>query len=711
MKKNLILLTFIVLGNAFSNVWAAQQYCQTPITATDGVTTVRLSCQMISDGNYQIKIESDVTMSGLGGSFCYINGVGGNQLSTLPGYNLSSDGKTITIDIPSTSAPNLYTPLFILFEQEGGGEIEKTFDWPSDIEWGLCSSVSTDNTPPVMVSASVVGTPAYNSVNLLLSATDDITDPVTKFIVNDETNGITDKVIVADASGNATLSGLTPETTYHLIIKAKDAAGNVSENYKTVEFTTGVLIGNYCQTTITATDNVTTVRLSCQMISDGNYQIKIESDVSMTNLSPGCYCYINGNSGNQLISLPGYVRSSDGKTITIDIPSTSAPNLYTPLFILFEQEGGGEIEKTFDWPSDIIWGQCDTEAPTSFTADVGIVTSTSVELLLYAVDNRSVIVYTVSYGSEPTIVTQNGTSGTQKSFVITGLIPETTYTFSIEAKDQFNNEASNSPIELEVTTTNGIPSTALTPAHIWPAGKVISIYSDVYTSVTGLNLNPDWGQSTSQSEIQVNGNNILKYENLDYQGIEFDHIHPISSKMNHLHIDIWTENETFLQLYPICWDAEESANEPEKYITLFPLNIGEWNSFDIPLTDFTSQGLTMEDVYQIKIVGSGNTPGETKKTVYIDNLYFYNDLSNSFSNLSVDEVICYPNPVKDLFVVKAKSEIGQIIIRNMKGQSIKNISVNGLEKKVDVTNLPAGDYTFTVKLLNGHVFNGKLVKQ
>jgi len=322
-----------------------------------------------------------------------------------------------------------------------------------------------------------------------------------------------------------------------------------------------------------------------------------------------------------------------------------------------------------------------------------------------------VIVYTVSYGSEPTIVTQNGTSGTQKSFVITGLIPETTYTFSIEAKDQFNNEASNSPIELEVTTTNGIPSTALTPAHIWPGGKVISIYSDVYTSVTGLNLNPDWGQSTSQSEIQVNGNNILKYENLDYQGIEFDHIHPISSKMNHLHIDIWTENETFLQLYPICWDAEESANEPEKYITLFPLNIGEWNSFDIPLTDFTSQGLTMEDVYQIKIVGSGNTPGETKKTVYIDNLYFYNDLSNSFSNLSVDEVICYPNPVKDLFVVKAKSEIGQIIIRNMKGQSIKNISVNGLEKKVDVTNLPAGDYTFTVKLLNGHVFNGKLVKQ
>mgnify|MGYP000930411034 FL=1 len=447
------------------------------------------------------------------------------------------------------------------------------------------------------------------------------------------------------------------------------------------------------------------------MISDGNYQIKIESDVPMTNLSPGCYCYINGNPGNQLISLPGYVRSSDGKTITIDIPSTSAPNLYTPLFILFEQEGGGEIEKTFDWPSDIIWGQCDTEAPTSFTADVGIVTSTSVELLLYAVDNRSVIVYTVSYGSEPTIVTQNGTSGTQKSFVITGLIPETTYTFSIEAKDQFNNEASNSPIELEVTTTNGIPSTALTPAHIWPAGKVISIYSDVYTSVTGLNLNPDWGQSTSQSEIQVNGNNILKYENLDYQGIEFDHIHPISSKMNHLHIDIWTENETFLQLYPICWDAEESANEPEKYITLFPLNIGEWNSFDIPLTDFTSQGLTMEDVYQIKIVGSGNTPGETKKTVYIDNLYFYNDLSNSFSNLSVDEVICYPNPVKDLFVVKAKSEIGQIIIRNMKGQSIKNISVNGLEKKVDVTNLPAGDYTFTVKLLNGHVFNGKLVKQ
>ncbi len=93
----------------------------------------------------------------------------------------------------------------------------------------------------------------------------------------------------------------------------------------------------------------------------------------------------------------------------------------------------------------------DTEAPMNFSATVGAITSTSVELLLNATDDSGTIVYTASYGSEQATV--NGTSGTQKSLLITGLSPETTYNFSVTAKDLIGNTATNNPISIQATTT------------------------------------------------------------------------------------------------------------------------------------------------------------------------------------------------------------------------------------------------------------------
>ena len=92
----------------------------------------------------------------------------------------------------------------------------------------------------------------------------------------------------------------------------------------------------------------------------------------------------------------------------------------------------------------------DNQIPTNFTATVGNVTSSSVELLLNANDNSGSVVYDVTYGTltNSTI----GTSGLQKSFVITGLSPNTNYTFSVAASDVTGNEAANNSIILTATT-------------------------------------------------------------------------------------------------------------------------------------------------------------------------------------------------------------------------------------------------------------------
>ena len=98
--------------------------------------------------------------------------------------------------------------------------------------------------------------------------------------------------------------------------------------------------------------------------------------------------------------------------------------------------------------------QVDTQIPINFTATVGNVISSSVELLLNATDNSGNIVYNVTYGG--TTITSAGTSGVQKSLVISGLNSNTNYTFSVAASDISGNNATNNSIVLNATTTGVI---------------------------------------------------------------------------------------------------------------------------------------------------------------------------------------------------------------------------------------------------------------
>lgn len=113
----------------------------------------------------------------------------------------------------------------------------------------------------------------------------------------------------------------------------------------------------------------------------------------------------------------------------------------------------------------------DTVAPTNFTASVGTVTGSSVELLMNANDNSGTIAYTISYsGGTFTIFNP---SGNQKSVVIPNLLSNTNYVFTITAADMVGNPVSNNPIVLNATTTfnpqcsgTGTQSTDGTPFNL-----------------------------------------------------------------------------------------------------------------------------------------------------------------------------------------------------------------------------------------------------
>lgn len=142
----------------------------------------------------------------------------------------------------------------------------------------------------------------------------------------------------------------------------------------------------------------------------------------------------------------------------------------------------------------------------------------------------------------------------------------------------------------------------------------ISIFSDAYTDVAGTEFNPWWWQATVYSPFELNGDNMLTYANLNYQGIEFGEV-VNASEMEFVHLDVWTADLEGLEFTLI------SQSSGEKFV-IKELVLDGWNSFDIPLSEYTDQGLTIHDLFQFKFAGSPYN-GDGFGTIFVDNLYFW----------------------------------------------------------------------------------------
>ncbi len=349
----------------------------------------------------------------------------------------------------------------------------------------------------------------------------------------------------------------------------------------------------------------------------------------------------------------------------------------------FAFAGGMAVTKTFDY---VVGNTCgsstDTEIPTDFTATLGTITPSSVELLLNATDNSGAVAYTITFGT--TTLNTSGSSGVQKSYVVTGLTPSTDYTFSVAAKDAAGNLASNNPVTVNATTTASADPLTAAPTPTRPANQVVSIFSETYENAAGATeFNPDWGQATSVSTIQIEGNNTLKYATLNYQGTAFGN-HVNAADMLYMHIDVYTEDETMLQITPI-------SPGHELLYTLPTLTLNTWNSYDIPLSSFT--GVDLSDLFQIKVVGSGG------KTVYLDNIYFYTDAPADAeipTAFTATKGLIASDAVE--FVLNATDNSGAVFFEITYNSTIVKIAgVSGHEKLYTISGLTSStDYTFSV---------------
>ncbi|MGV3460126.1 MAG: glycosyl hydrolase [Flavobacterium sp.] len=336
----------------------------------------------------------------------------------------------------------------VKFAYAGGLSVTKYISYVVGTD---CAPPPADTQAPTNFTATL-GTVTANSVQLLLNATDN-SGNVTYTITYGSTI-----VTTTGASGLQTayiISGLTPETVYSFSVSASDASGNNAANNAIVIPATTLAVPQSMICTGTGT-------VAQQGAFSTGYSYTFETigtDVKVTFTmldtdKTGVVAFLWRQTPFAETPMPNSTGLSFSTTLT---GQTAGTNI--TYAVKFAYAGGLAVT---DWITYEVGTSCtpppaDTQAPTDFTATLGTVTSGSVQLLLNAQDNSGNVTYTITYGT--TTVTVQGTSGTQTAYVISGLIPETAYSFSVSASDASGNNAANNAIVIPATTS-AVPASA-----------------------------------------------------------------------------------------------------------------------------------------------------------------------------------------------------------------------------------------------------------
>ncbi len=241
------------------------------------------------------------------------------------------------------------------------------------------------------------------------------------------------------------------------------------------------------------------------------------------------------------------------------------------------------------------------------------------------------------------------------------------------------------------------PSTS--PADPTPLQEnVISIFSDSYTTVNGINYDPNWGQSghmlVDPTFDPGTGNFALAYPTFNYQGTEFEA--QDASSMEFLHVDIWVAEgtERMVKVSPI----DNSGVGAGEVLVEVPLTPGAWNSVDLPKSAFDD--MSWNSVFQMKFDGQFNADGTANTDpfdIYLDNIYFWKVVSST-NELETAAITAYPNPVLEGNRITISTEVERVDIFSLQGQFMRS----AYSKIVDLENLPEGMYFLNVTTPEGN---------
>lgn len=470
MKKYL-LKSFALLAMLFSAMtMSAISYCGETITATDGTTTAVLTCTQPTAGTYVMTITSSGNLLGLKGINNYfdLDGTLTKVLVSSPNYNFDKPSKTLTITLTCTNPPKMTTPLNLNF---GGKDMifetiqDQVFEWPTSCEetdkWADVDWVAgSDNKYKVLhecltqvVSVQQPGWAEERGIYVSVPA------------------GISDCSVNGAIDGAGMILYLSSFTAKETEVTINYAGGSCTFLVYYADGTEGggeggeepdepiepeIVESNYCQTPLTSGTN--TIYLTCEKVSEGNYQIVIEGEqIGANNLAlatSGSHVIVNNEKTSNITQgslLRLYINTELSTTskIICEIPSTVEPKFDGPLYVNMP----GEVN--FGAINNIVWGTCpkpteDNESPVMTSASVvkGSITHNSVQIAVAASDNVGVTKY---------VIDDKSYTATDGKITVKDLAQNTSYTLTVYAQDAAGNKS---------TTGIAVTFTTTMPAHV-----------------------------------------------------------------------------------------------------------------------------------------------------------------------------------------------------------------------------------------------------
>lgn len=164
------------------------------------------------------------------------------------------------------------------------------------------------------------------------------------------------------------------------------------------------------------------------------------------------------------------------------------------------------------------------------------------------------------------------------------------------------------------------PPNGAAPTPTRAGSEVTSLFSDVYDDIAVDTWSTVWDNADVE-DIQIDGDNVKRYTNSVFAGVE-TFGEPIDATTREgFHIDLWLNDPTDFRLKLVNFDGP-NVSESEIFLseTSMPgLRVGQWNSLDIPFTAFPGGFPARNSVSQMIFSGPN-------ATFYIDNVYYYGEI-------------------------------------------------------------------------------------
>ena len=253
--------------------------------------------------------------------------------------------------------------------------------------------------------------------------------------------------------------------------------------------------------------------------------------------------------------------------------------------------------------------------------------------------------------------------------------------------------------------------TVAAPAPTADPGDVISLFSNVYTDVTVDTWSAGWDVA-DLTDMQIAGDDVKKYSNLVYAGIEFTSVPIDASAMTHFHMDIWTPDQTAdpasFRVKLVDFGADGAYGGGDDVEHEIPINSSstpaleseKWIGIDLPLASFTNL-TTRGHLAQMVLSSDPNT-------VYIDNVYFYKTPSTGIGDMGAPARLTleqnYPNPFNPSTSIRFSlraSEHVTLRVYNLAGEEVATLvdswkPAGEYSVTLDAAGLPSGAYTYAI---------------